>query len=513
MMNRTERHTPLSHSAILASAGTGKTYALAHRYIGLLGRGVPPDRICALTFSRKAAAEIFESIVAALVRAAGDPEAAQIAGQAAGLPNLDPAAATKLLRSLVESLHRVRVGTLDSFMVSVARAFAAELGLPAEFTLMNNGSAEARALSENALDFLAAPAARLDPQIRRSFFDAFQKATYGRDERGVSETFYDMIEQALGLFRLIPDPNRWGNPSLIWPDRPDWLQGLQDDPDVIGKELDARLAGATLPDKLPRLLHEAVEHRPYRAWRKSFDETIARRLFDALPTLDEGVDLLFNRRTYTIPPELGTRIAALLRHLVRQEMVRAWTQTQGLGAVLFRFQNQIDAEIRRRGALTFNDIQFLLSPSNPSGAGRISRQPRTPDRLFIDYRLDAQLDHWLLDEFQDTSDLQWAALDNLADEIIQDPSGTRSFFMVGDTKQAIHAWRGGNARLFDTLTDRYRGRLQEEKRSVSFRSAEPVLAAVNRLFDDLSPFAFPEDAVHRWNRSWARHTSHADRSG
>ena len=57
------RSTPLSHQAISASAGSGKTFRLSHRYIRLLADGVPPDRICALTFSRKAAGEIFDSIV------------------------------------------------------------------------------------------------------------------------------------------------------------------------------------------------------------------------------------------------------------------------------------------------------------------------------------------------------------------------------------------------------------------------------------------------------------------
>jgi ATP-dependent helicase/nuclease subunit A len=84
--------------------------------------------------------------------------------------------------------------------------------------------------------------------------------------------------------------------------------------------------------------------------------------------------------------------------------------------------------------------------------------PAQEARLYIDYRLDCKLDHWLLDEFQDTSDLQWEVLRNLADEILQDASGQRSFFYVGDVKQAIYGWRGGNARLFGKILEQYRGR-------------------------------------------------------
>ena len=73
----------------------------------------------------------------------------------------------------------------------------------------------------------------------------------------------------------------------------------------------------------------------------------------------------------------------------------------------------------------------------------------------MNFRLDSSYDHWLLDEFQDTSRLQWQALRDLVDEVIQSDSGQRSFFYVGDTKQAIYAWRGGDPRLFDEIADFY----------------------------------------------------------
>jgi ATP-dependent exoDNAse (exonuclease V) beta subunit len=138
---------PLTNLAILASAGTGKTHALAHRYIGLLGRGVDADRICALTFSRKAATEIFDSIVATLVKATRSPLAARTTGLQAGLEGMTQLEAIRLLRNLVSRLHRVQIGTLDSFIVSVLRAFSAELGVPSDFTLLDSGSVEARQLT------------------------------------------------------------------------------------------------------------------------------------------------------------------------------------------------------------------------------------------------------------------------------------------------------------------------------------------------------------------------------
>ena len=58
-------------------------------------------------------------------------------------------------------------------------------------------------------------------------------------------------------------------------------------------------------------------------------------------------------------------------------------------------------------------------------------------RELMDFRLDGHYDHWLFDEFQDTSRPQWAVVQNLIDEILQDTSGQRSLFYVGDTKQSL----------------------------------------------------------------------------
>ncbi len=505
---------PLVHQAILASAGTGKTHALAHRFIGLLGRGVEADRICALTFSRKAATEIFDNIAGYLVEAAQCPDAARKTGSHAGLAGLTPAEAGRLLRGLVSRLHRVHIGTLDSFIVSVVRAFSSELGLPSDFSLLESGSVEARQLTEESLAFLLAPGVS-HSRHREAFYEAFKKATYGREEKGFSAAFFDVLEKSLGLFRRFPDPDRWGNPAPIWRVPPDWLTEHKIVPEDTFQALLKRVeAGLALPDTVIESLQAAASFKPFNAWKTAvFENTAMKKLFAALPTLDNGLELVFNRRTYPIDPVAGRLVASLLRHLVRQEIVRAWTQTQGLGSMLGHFHAVYEATIRRRGALTFNDAQFLLTPANTAGAGVISRQPHEAERLYIDYRLDAQLDHWLLDEFQDTSDLQWATLDNLASEIIQDASGRRSFFMVGDTKQAIHAWRGGNARLFDELLDRYGTGIAQTKLSASYRSTAPVLELVNRLFSELDGFDFPDDTLQRWRKTWERHVSQVDKPG
>src|SRR5262245_45631589 len=112
-----------AHQVIRASAGSGKTHQLTNRYLRLLAAGVEPDTILATTFTRKAAAEILDRVLERLAKAAGDPESAQkltkqIQLNPAKMPNF-----AALLRGMLRSLHRVRIGTLDSFYIALANSF------------------------------------------------------------------------------------------------------------------------------------------------------------------------------------------------------------------------------------------------------------------------------------------------------------------------------------------------------------------------------------------------------
>src|SRR5580700_9033885 len=120
--------TPVRNTMILASAGSGKTYELTNRFVRLLAGGAKPERIAALTFTRKAAGEFFDEILKKLAQAAREEAYAEkIAGQI-GVPGLRAADFTGMLRGMVEAMPRLNLGTLDGFFARVVRAFPLELG-------------------------------------------------------------------------------------------------------------------------------------------------------------------------------------------------------------------------------------------------------------------------------------------------------------------------------------------------------------------------------------------------
>ncbi|MEX2027637.1 MAG: UvrD-helicase domain-containing protein, partial [Pirellulaceae bacterium] len=118
------------HVVIRASAGTGKTYQLTNRYLQLLVEGVPPQRILATTFTRKAAGEIFDRILLRLAQAATSDDERKKLAAALGDDSLTRGRCRELLVDTIRHMHCLRIGTLDSFFVQIAGSFALELGLP-----------------------------------------------------------------------------------------------------------------------------------------------------------------------------------------------------------------------------------------------------------------------------------------------------------------------------------------------------------------------------------------------
>src|SRR5476649_1370545 len=120
---------PIGHRMILASAGSGKTYALTNRFVRLLALGVPPERIAALTFTRKAAGEFFDEILTKLARAARDGEYAGVIAGKIGMPSLGSAEFGRMLRATADAMPRLNLGTLDGFFARIVQTFPFELGL------------------------------------------------------------------------------------------------------------------------------------------------------------------------------------------------------------------------------------------------------------------------------------------------------------------------------------------------------------------------------------------------
>ena len=514
---------PLGHQMILASAGSGKTYALTNRFVRLLACGAPPERIVALTFTRKAAGEFFDEILNKLARAASEPAEAKRIAAEIGEPQLGPADFLKMLRAMTAAMHRLALGTLDGFFARVVRAFPLELGLGGEFEILQEHGA--RLERQRVLrELFSRPGGELD-DAQREFVEAFKRATFGAEEKRLAARLDQFIDQHQNLYLDAPDGTVWGQPARIWPEGSPWLENGGDPKaaaqvlrrwaegasanekqrarwDDFLDALDAWSPGAMLPRELLYILEKAVE-----SWAE----------------LETGAaELIIERKKQALPAEPCAALVALTRTVFAGEFKRRLEMTQGIHTVLRGYETVYHQLVRRAGKLTFADVQRLLMPELGapllvSGATDAGGEDGAYDlaeaRLAVDWRLDAKFDHWLLDEFQDTSHGQWSVLRNLIDEVVQDPEGRRSLFYVGDVKQAIYAWRGGDPRLFREIFDHYNavapGTLAEGRLDQSWRSGPAIIAAVNRVFGDAAALArrVPGPTAQRWTSEWRDHVS------
>ena len=502
---------PAGHVMILASAGSGKTYALTNRYVRLLAHGAKSERIAALTFTRKAAGEFFDEILKKLAGAAGDEAVAKKLAVEIEAPGMLSADFLKLLRVVTEAMHRLNLGTLDSFFARVVRAFPLELGLAGDFEVLQEHTArlERRRVLRRMFAHTEGDTARQD------FIEAFKRATFGTEEKRLGTRLDAFLDEHAEVFLAAPDAAAWGHAERIWPAGSEWLAAAEGKKRTAAAAvLKAALPWATFSDAQRARWEDFFAALPDWAPGAPLPKPVAYVVGNAFKVWPGLTEITVERKKVPLGPDASRALRALVSGIVGAELARRLETTQGMFAVLHGYEQVYDGAVRRAGRLTFADVQRLLRPDTPDGARLLlTRDAAAEARLFIDWRLDAQIDHWLLDEFQDTSYGQWSVLRNLIDEAVQDPTGARSFFYVGDVKQAIYAWREGDSRLFREIFDHYNaarpGTIREERRDKSWRSGPAVIAMVNRVMGDGEALArlFPAEAAGRWTREWRDHES------
>jgi len=523
----------ITNEMILASAGSGKTYQLTNRYTGLLAlqlksggeEAIAPERIIAVTFTRKAAGEFFDSILEKLALAASKPEEIEkLARSDAPLAGILGATSQddfrRILRVFVSRMPRLFLGTLDSFFSNIVRSFPAEFGLAGDFEILDEHLAGLAKREVYRSVFSAGLAgAGNDQEGQREFLEAFRLATIGKEEARIRRELDDYVGNLHAVFLRTPSPAKWGQADAIW--------GKEGSP-FLPDERQTGLKNAF------RRLFAAIEDLcgppQWQFWEEFREESLAHvegtpftrrivffleRLLPAWAEVEAGeVTLTVNRKKQTLGPPACDALRLIVRHLVGGEIRIRLARTRGVRQLLDRYEEVYAKRIRRQGSLTFADLSFLLAGTDAGAGGGspvLSQRPGEEERLRIDYRLDGRYDHWLLDEFQDTSRIQWAALRNLVDETVQDTSDERSLFYVGDIKQAIYGWRGGDPRLFHEIATRYNAggeeRITRRFLDISWRSGPDVIDAVNRVFGDrgaLESLPLPGSALARWE--WNDHS-------
>jgi len=467
---------PLPREMVLASAGSGKTYHLSSRLIGLLALGERPDAVWASTFTRKAAAEILDRVLLRLARGALDESAAEELAEAAWLEEgrdrpgdfLDKAHCGRLLAELVRSLHRANIGTLDAFFVQIATTFAEELGLPPAWRLVD-GPAEDLLRSEALEVVLAMEKAPIMAELVRIM-------ARGDVPRWVHGHLLEQVEHLLHLHREV-DPSS----SQAWTPVFSGVS-LGGEPLEVDLERGCGELAQALETVSPPLTQAGKPNSQWekellrlagavriRDWKAFFEKGIGKKLVEAGEVISPGEVEFYRHSPDDEVAHLLEGAVGLARVDLGRDLIR---QGQALGRLAAHYRDAFEKAQLAQGGFRFGDITHLLRESTVLG---------TADSLY--FRLDTRIRHLLLDEFQDTSLAQWEVLYPLVSELMAGGDTERAAVVVADPKQSIYGWRGARPGLVDHVRDRYAlTRLELPK---SYRSGPVILETVTKTFEGL----------------------------
>lgn len=474
---------------ILASAGSGKTFQLGNRVIGLVAGGVAPERIVALTFTRKAAGEFADAVLTKLAAAAGGGPAAPELRRELGLPDADFGAA---LERVVRALPRLTLGTMDSFFSKVVRGFQYELGLTGGRFDLLEGS-RATAARDELLESLLGEAQAVT--AGDEFVHAFRRAMIGKEGLKVLDGLRKFVEEWQGRYRAA-QAVAWGPDGLAGVALEDWEKHKRCLIEKVWNGLD----GIAFTDKRQRAALEKVlvqlEAHTIGSGSLGGASGLLECVQEAVAVDGEALEVRYYK-DFVIGGTAGGTLREALELAARCEMAAAVLRTRAVREVVAGYDRMCESRLRRRGLLGFEDVKVLMGAWAKTEDARLRREA-------VDFRLDARYDHWLLDEFQDTSRADWLGLLPLIDEAAGEGEG--SMFIVGDRKQAIYAWRGGEVGLFDEVKRRYQGGLEIASMAESWRSCPEVLELVNCVCGNMELVrGLFGAAAERWQ--WQEHVA------
>lgn len=496
----------LTNELIRASAGTGKTYQLTNRYLRLLRSGQRADEILATTFTRKAAGEILNRLLLRLAKAATDAKELRELESALDDGTLSQDECLGLLVDASRSLHRLRVGTLDSFFAQLAGSFSLELGLPPGWRIAEEYVDAA--LREQAVD------AVLDGDSTAELLTLVHALTRGETTRSLQREVRDKVNSLYTVYRE-SDPKAWQQVPRS-----------------------RMLSDAQLEDAIDSL--RTIPLPTHKTWEKNHAKDIAAaEEGDWADFVAGGIagKVAAGEENYCrkpIEPAVAAVYQSLIDHAKAVLLNQLADQTEATFRLLDKFHQHYQRLKSQARALRFDDVTFRLAEQfHPLTLGE--GRGESPDDFTQDiaFRLDAHLHHLLLDEFQDTSLAQWVVVRPFAKRITSDRRGSpdsagtiaapdsvarsgdrpqrlkpsQSFFCVGDVKQAIYGWRGGVAEIFDAVKDELDG-IVERPLNTNWRSSPRVIDTVNQIFSRLNQhgnLGDLADAAIRWQKQFQTH--------
>ncbi len=483
-----------------ASAGSGKTFTLVKEYLKIILKSPFHDtfkNILAITFTNKAASEMKERIIDTLKDFSSDTilkdsnnNMFQIICEELDMkPEAVHIKSKILLNSIVYNYAFFDISTIDGFTHRIIRTFAYDLKLPINFEV----ELDQDALLSEAVDRLIAKAGT-EKELTKVLIDfAIEKA----DDDKSWDVSYDFYK----ISKLLINENDIPFIDTLKSKTFDDFKALKKQLKISIKNVEKNII--EIAQNTLALIEEAgLEFNDFSGGSRAFLPNYFLKLEKGSLGVSYNSAWVVNLESKPLYPEKSTVVEIkTILDAIKPEIVIAFNKTKQLVFNLkflkacyknmtpLSVLNVINKELIN---LKEEQNKILISEFNNMIHHEIKGQP-TP---FIYERLGEKFNHYFIDEFQDTSVLQWENLipliDNkLSQDIIDNNSG--SLMIVGDVKQAIYRWRGGKAEQFvDLFNDTNPFQVEKSIKSLpkNYRSFKNILEFNNGFFEYLAGTVF-----------------------
>lgn len=483
-----------SFSIYDASAGSGKTYTLVKEYLKIILSSPKNDayrNILAITFTNKAVHEMKSRIVGSLSEFAKEEPSAKAVdlmedlSRDTGLSIIQlKVKSQSIIKHLIHNYAAFDISTIDKFTHKVIRAFAHDLNLPMTFEV----TLDTENLLVEAVDAIIAQAGQ-DETLTKLLIDFTMEKT--DDDKS-----WDISREILETGRLVLNENN-RNEILHFNDKTieefveikkkmlALCKELESENEEFAKEalslidkngIDLKsFSRGTFPNHL-----ESIRDGKFNPRNKTFHE------FD-----DIAINKTAKDRTLieNIIPDLLSILEKIYKNFEKRDFYKAFLKNITPLSLLNTVSNELAKIQSEQNILSISEFNAIIHRE-------IQNQPAP----FIYERLGERYRHFFIDEFQDTSEMQWQNLIPLIDNSLSglDDLGNKGTLMiVGDPKQSIYRWRGGKAEQFIELSKDVNPFVNPDKAirhlNTNYRSYSEVIEFNNAFFKLISSEFSNED--------------------
>ena len=466
-----------------ASAGAGKTYTLVKEFLSLLLTNESDyhfEHILAITFTNKAAGEMKERIIETLEEIAKNPNPKEdqyileLASELNLKPEIIKTKAYNILIAILHNYSKFSISTIDKFNLRLMKSFAQDLGLSMNFDVEMNTNE----IINESVDLLYSKIGEdeklthtmikiaLDNMDENKSWDI--RKTLSSDTSDISN---DRHLQDLEKLKNISLDEFIRYRKVIFDD----IKTLKDGLITIGNEFFELLANNGI--SVNELPGKSRGIAAFFQKLKNFDGFGLILPTDAnTKDIVEGgylskVKDVIAESIFPQVQDLFEKAANINDHLLLLTSIQKNISSISL---INEVEKSLDSIKKDSNVLLINEFNTIISKN-------LQQQPAN----FIYERIGSRYNHYFIDEFQDTSTLQWNNLNPLVENA---RAQSDTIMLVGDAKQSIYRWRGGNpAQMIDLIDRKEEENIKVEELEKNWRSHENIIQFNNELYSFIAP--------------------------